>query len=166
MEDKTKLLFVCLGNIVRSPLAEHLFARMAEKDGAKDRYEVDSAGIGSWHVGEAPDRRMREVAAGRGLYYTGSAREFVDKDFERFDLILAMDESVKLSLASKARSMDDRAKILMMRTFDPRGGPKAEVPDPYYGGLEGFERVYDIVERSCTGLLGALEEGELPRNGA
>ncbi len=161
MERKTRILFVCLGNIVRSPLAEHLFAHLSEKAGKGGEYEVDSAGTGAWHIGETPDVRMRQVASGRGLDYTGRARQFSPTDFDRFDWIIAMDASNRMSLASQARSEADRGKIRLLRAFDPSGGPGAEVPDPYYGGIDGFERVFDIVERSCRGLLEALEIGSL-----
>ena len=161
MGNKTRLLFVCLGNIVRSPLAEKLFAHLAERDGTGHRYEVDSAGIGGWHVGEHPDARMRQVATGRGFSYNGRARQFTPKDFDRFDWIIVMDASNRMSLNSQARNDADRNRIRMLRAFDPHGTADEEVPDPYYGGIDGFERVYDVVERSCAGLLEALEGGSL-----
>ena len=157
MTDKTRILFVCLGNIVRSPLAENMFRHLASQAGVGDQYEADSAGIGAWHVGESPDERMRHVAAGRGLLYDGSARQFSPRDFDRFDLIIAMDQDNRANLLYQARSQADREKIRLMREFDSLGMPQAEVPDPYYGGLRGFEEVYDIVERSCKGLLEVLQ---------
>jgi len=157
----TRICFVCLGNIVRSPLAENLFLHLAEQDGKLDGFEVDSAGIGNWHLGEPPDARMRRVAARRGLIYNGRARQFQASDFSRFDLIVAMDFENKKDLLGLARKPEDRAKIHTLREFDQYGGPKAAVPDPYYGGIDGFEEVYDIVERSIRGLLAALEDGLL-----
>jgi protein-tyrosine phosphatase len=159
MEEKIRILFVCLGNIVRSPLAESLFAHLAGESGAGHRYEVDSAGTGGWHIGERPDARMRQVAAGRGFVYDGRARQFEANDFARFDWVIAMDASNRMTLESMARSEAEREKIRMLRAFDPSGSEDDPVPDPYYGGIDGFERVYDIVERSCRGLLDALEEG-------
>lgn len=159
MPEKTRLCFVCLGNIVRSPLAENLFRSLAEEDGVGDRFEVASAGTSGWHLDEPPDARMRQVAAARGLEYTGRARRFTPQDFDRFDLILAMDSSNREDLLDMAPDAAARAKIRLLREFDPRGGPNASVPDPYYGGLAGFEQAYQIVERSCRGLLEALKNG-------
>ena len=156
-----RILFVCLGNIVRSPLAENLFLHLADRAGYGDRYTADSAGTGGWHAGEKPDARMRQVAAGHGFLYSGSARQFNRQDFDRFDLIVAMDQDNQADLTYLARSQEDREKIHLMREFDPEGGPRAEVPDPYYGGMEGFEHVFQIVKRSCQGLLEALERGDL-----
>jgi len=158
-----RILFVCLGNIVRSPLAENMFRHLAEQAGLADRYEVDSAGTGGWHVGERPDRRMRQVAARHGFRYDGRARQFQQSDFDHFDLIIAMDAQNRADLRRLARSPEDEAKIHTLREFDPHGGPTAPVPDPYYGGIDGFEEVYTIVERSCRALLDALiAESEHP----
>lgn len=156
-----RILFVCLGNIVRSPLAANLFLRLAEQAGVSEKYTVDSAGTGTWHIGEGPDARMRHVAARRGLQYTHTARQFKRQDFDRFDLIIPMDRDNRDDLLRLARSDADRAIIHLMRAFDPQGGAHAEVPDPFYGGPEGFEQVYQIIERSCKGLLQALEEEKL-----
>ncbi len=164
LSEKTRLLFVCLGNIVRSPLAENMFQHLAETAGVFDAYEVDSAGTGGWHVGESPDSRMRRVAEQRGLVYDGRARQFSPSDFARFDWIIAMDQENRANLRALARSQADQDKIRLMREFDPLGGPNAEVPDPYYGGIRGFEEVYDIVERACKGLLETLEQGKVMSN--
>ena len=158
MTTKTRILFVCLGNIVRSPLAESMFRHLAAEAGVADKYEVDSAGTGAYHVGERPDSRMRRVAVRRGFRYDGRARQFSRQDFDRFDLIIAMDMSNRNSLYGLARSQADRDKIHSMREYDPLGGPQDGVPDPYYGGMDGFERTYDIVERSCKGQLETLEK--------
>jgi protein-tyrosine phosphatase len=161
LSEITRICFVCLGNIVRSPLGENMFKHLAKEVGVADRYEVDSAGTGAWHVGESPDRRMRQVAARRGFKYDGRARQFKQSDFEKFDLIIAMDTQNRANLRRLARSAADEAKIHLMREFDPQGSPQDSVPDPYYDGIDGFEHVYDIVERSCKGLLDALEDGQL-----
>lgn len=151
-----KILFVCLGNIVRSPLAENLFRHLAAKAGVGEQFELDSAGIGNWHVGEHPDPRMRQVAAGHGLVYDGSARQVTPRDLDRFDLILAMDTENRQDLLTMARTPEHRRRIRLMRDFDPTSGANASVPDPYYGGMEGFENVYAIIERSARGLLDNL----------
>jgi protein-tyrosine phosphatase len=146
---------------VRSPLAENLFLHLAEQQGVAHKYQADSAGTSSWHTGESPDTRMRRVAARHGLSYSGRARQFQESDLDRFDLILAMDRNNYAELLRQARSDQQRKKIRLLREFDPLGGPRAEVPDPYYGGLDGFEETYQVVERSCRGLLDALEVGKL-----
>lgn len=159
MPEKTRICFVCLGNIVRSPLAENLFQSVVEEAGVADRYQVDSAGTSGWHLDEPPDGRMRRVAAARGLNYTGRARRFSREDFNRFDLIVAMDASNREDLMDLAPNAEARAKVRLLREFDPHGGPNVPVPDPYYGGIDGFEEVYQIVERSCRGLFEALRNG-------
>ena len=158
-----RVLFVCLGNIVRSPLAEALFRHYVRQRGLEGKYEADSAGTGGWHVGEGPDPRMVRVAARHGLHYNHRARQFHPRDFERFDLILVMDYDNWAHLMALAGGNPAyQRKIRFLREFDPQGGPQAEVPDPYYGGPEGFERVYEVIDRSVQGLLDALEEGRLP----
>lgn len=152
-----KICFVCLGNIVRSPVAEALFAQLVAQAGVKDKYEVDSAAVGPWHIGEAPDGRMRRVAARHGLIYDHRGRQFRSGDLDRFDLVLAMDLENREHLLSLAKTSEHRAKIHLLREFDPHGGMQASVPDPYYDGIEGFEEVYEIVERSVAGLFKALE---------
>lgn len=159
MQEVTRICFVCLGNIVRSPLAMNMFAHLARESGVLDRYELDSAGTSAWHVGEEPDSRMRRVAAQEGLHYEGRARQFKPGDFNRFDLIVAMDRENRKDLFSLAHTPEDRNKIHMLREFDPFGGEGAAVPDPYYGGIHGFIETYKVIERSCRGLLKALEDG-------
>lgn len=156
-----RICFVCLGNIVRSPLAKSLFRSLAVQAGVGEKYQVDSAGTGPWHVGESPDTRMRRVAARHGLSYNGRARQFQLAEFERFDLILAMDRENYNELNLMARADNQRKKVHMLREFDPLGDPKSAVPDPYYASLDSFEEVFAIIERSCRGLLEALESGNL-----
>ncbi|MFQ5943863.1 MAG: low molecular weight protein-tyrosine-phosphatase [Anaerolineales bacterium] len=156
----TRLLFVCLGNIIRSPLAEHLFQFQAEQAEVADKYSVDSAGTAAWHVGEAPDPRMRKTAESHGVSYSGSARQVREDDFDDFDWIMAMDGSNRRDLMEMAGSPDRQAKIRLLRDFDPER-TESDVPDPYYGGAQGFEITYQIVERSVRGLLEALEAGEI-----
>lgn len=160
MTEVTKVCFVCLGNIVRSPLAENIFRQLVDKAGLRGKYEVDSAGISAWHVGEKPDSRMRRVAASHGFEYSGRARQFQPEDFDRFDLVVAMDTSNRKNLIDLIEKPEHQEKIQQMRAFDPQGGADMAVPDPYYGGIDGFEEVYQIVERSCRGLLETLENGK------
>lgn len=155
-----RLLFVCLGNIIRSPLAEHLFLDQAQEAGVEDKYQVDSAGTAAYHIGEAPDPRMRSTASARGVNYSGRARQIQPEDFDNFDLILAMDRSNERELLALAGSTQRQGKVRLLREFDTVDGD-ANVPDPYYGGSEGFEATYDIVERSVRGLLEQLEAGEV-----
>ena len=156
-----RLCFVCLGNIVRSPLAENLFLHLVAQKGLEGRYTAASAGVANYHVGEHPDSRMRQVARARGLVYDGRGRQFERRDFERFDLILAMDGENLAGLRWLASTPEEKTKLHLLREFDPQceAGKPGDVPDPYYGGMGGFEDVYDIVERSCQGLLAALENG-------
>lgn len=154
-----KICFVCQGNIIRSPLAENIFRQMAEEGGLSEKYHLDSAGTSAYHVGEAPDRRMRQVAAKHGFNYSGRARQFWREDLETYDLILVMDQNNRRILESMAQDSSQAKKIHMMREFDLQSGEDLDVPDPYYGGLEGFEVTFQIVKRSCEGLLEALESG-------
>lgn len=156
----TRLLFVCLGNIIRSPLAENLFLYHAEQAGVDGRYSVDSAGTAAYHVGQPPDRRMRKTAESHGVNNIGTARQIREIDFDEFDWILAMDRNNRRDLLDIAGSPESRAKVRLMREFDPEQSDP-DVPDPYYGGEEGFEVTYGIVERSVRGLLEALEAGEI-----
>jgi len=154
-----RILFVCMGNIIRSPLAENLFRKQAEAAGLDGKYQVDSAGTGGWHAGESPDARMRRTAARHGLVYDGSARQVRLSDFDKFDMIVAMDSDNRTELQARARKPEDRRKIRLLRDFDRAAGSNASVPDPYFGGDEGFEETYQIVEAGVRGLLQALEEG-------
>jgi protein-tyrosine phosphatase len=154
-----KICFVCQGNIIRSPLAENMFRHLAEMRGVDGQYQLDSAGTSAYHVGEPPDRRMRQVARKRGFEYDGQARQFRRDEFDQHDLILAMDRS-NLKILKSWADDDQLAKIHLMREYDPQQGGNLDVPDPYYGGPEGFEDTYEIVKRSCEGLLEALESGK------
>ncbi len=150
-----KLLFVCLGNICRSPTAEGVMRGLVAEAGLEDRIEIDSAGTGGWHVGAPPDARATEAARRRGLTLDGAARRVTPDDFAEFDLILAMDRDNVEALKAVAPDDPGRAKVRLLREYDPasRGAPDLDVPDPYYGGPAGFDVVLDQVEAACRGLL-------------
>jgi protein-tyrosine phosphatase len=156
----TRLLFVCLGNIIRSPLAENLFMFEAAQAGVDDNYSADSAGTAAWHVGEPPDPRMRKTAKSHGVKYSGTARQVQEIDFDLFDWIIAMDGSNQRDLSELADTPEKQAKVRLLRDFDPEPSDP-DVPDPYYGGAEGFETTFRIVERSVRGLLAALEANQI-----
>ena len=158
MKITQRICFVCSGNIIRSPLAENLFLHLADEAGIVDKYEVDSAGTSAYHIGEHPDGRMRRVAASHGYKYDGRARQFIRRDLDYFDLILVMDMENLVDLEYMVKKPEHRSKIQLLREYDPQGGPDSIVPDPYYGGIHGFEETFRIVERSIRGLLTALEE--------
>jgi protein-tyrosine phosphatase len=155
-----KILFVCLGNICRSPTAHGVMQKLVDDAGLASRISIDSAGTGNWHVGELPDPRSREAAMLRGYDLTHRARQVAPEDFERFDLILAMDRSNLRHLKAMPQG---RARVDLLRSFEPGAPAGAEVPDPYSGGGEDFERVLDICERACAGVLGYVRE-RLPRS--
>jgi protein-tyrosine phosphatase len=147
----TRILFVCLGNICRSPTAEGVMRRIVREEGLEHEVEVDSAGTGGWHVGAAPDRRATEAARRRGTTLEGAARRFDPRhDFDRFDLIVAMDAENRRDLLALAPDEEARAKVRMLRAGD------LDVPDPYYGGADGFEEVLDLVEEAARSLLDEL----------
>jgi len=146
-----KVLFVCLGNICRSPTAEGVFRHKVREAGLEDRIEIDSAGTGDWHVGKAPDARTRAAALRRGYDLSSlRARQVSMADFSRYDLILAMDHA-NLRDLKHLRAGSGKAELdLFLRRYDLSID---EVPDPYYGGEDGFEQVLDLVEQACDGLL-------------
>ena len=152
-----KICFVCQGNIIRSPLAENMFRHLAEEAGLSGKYQLESAGTSAYHVGQAPDKRMRQAAAEHGFHYTGRARQFWREDLDKYDLILVMDQNNRRILESMVQNNPQKNKIHMLREFDAQGSGDLDVPDPYYGGVEGFEATFQIVTRSCEGLLEALE---------
>jgi protein-tyrosine phosphatase len=150
-----RILFVCMGNICRSPTAEGVMRALLRAGGLEGRIEVDSAGIGSWHAGDPPDARATAAALARDIELDGAAREVTSGDFERFDLLLAMDRDNERELRARAPDDAARAKVRLLREFDPAAvaAGDLEVPDPYYGGPHGFERVLDLVTAACRGLL-------------
>lgn len=152
-----KLLFVCLGNICRSPSAENIMRYLIEKEGLSDQIVCDSAGTASYHLGEPPDRRMKAAAEKRGIKLEGKARQFQPSDFEKYDLILAMDRDNYWSLVSLDPEKKYRDKIKMMCNY-AKSYPDQEVPDPYYGGTEGFNHVIDLLLDACSELLESIKK--------
>jgi len=171
-----RILFVCLGNICRSPTAEGVMRALVREAGLEESIELDSAGTGGWHVGSPPDERATETALARGIALEGSARQVRREDFEDFDLILAMDQANLAELGRLAPDGQARSRVRLLREFDPassapvasrRPTEELEVPDPYYDSSRGFEDVLDIVQAACVGLLEELREQlEQARGGA
>ena len=158
MSDKYKILFVCLGNICRSPAAEGIFRQMAEKRGLGERLEADSAGTYAGHTGEQPDSRMRNAAYARGYLLTHRARQVRLRDFEEFDRIVAMDDTNYHNLYRLAPSREAGNRIYRMSEFFREHPNWTHVPDPYYEGHEGFELVLDMLEDGCRTLLDDLDK--------
>lgn len=150
---KERILFVCLGNICRSPAAEAVLRRMADDAGYGGRLETDSAGTYGGHAGNLPDARMRNAAARRGYRLTHRARRVAEEDFQRFDRIVAMDDANYEALHRLAPSREAARRIFRMAEFCRRHPDCTHIPDPYYEGHEGFERVLDLLEDGCEGLL-------------
>jgi low molecular weight protein-tyrosine phosphatase len=150
-----RLLFVCLGNICRSPTAEGTMRALVDQAGLGRQVQLDSAGTGSWHVGDPPDGRAIAAARARGIELRGAAREVTPGDFDDFDLVLAMDRSNMRALRRLAPSDQAREKVRLLREFDPASARAADldVPDPYYGAAGGFDEVLDLVQAACAGLL-------------
>ena len=153
--DRTSVLFVCLGNICRSPLAEGIFDHLVHEAGLDDRFDIDSAGTGAWHVGERPDARAAMVATKHGIELDSRARQITSDDLDRFDYVIAMDRENLRNVSRMVDASDSETEVHLLRTFDEEEGD--EVPDPYYGGASGFETVYEMLHRSCQTLLERLK---------
>ncbi len=147
-----KVLFVCMGNICRSPSGEGVFTKLVDDAGLSDQFNIDSAGTSAYHIGESADARMRKHAAKRGLQLTSRSRKFTRADLEKFDYILAMDYENYRDILGYDRHGTCGDKVYMMNDFSETD-KGADVPDPYYGGPAGFEIVLDMLEESCRGLL-------------
>lgn len=151
-DSRIGVLFICLGNICRSPLAEGVFLHKINEQGIASRFSVDSAGTGGWHAGEPADARAQATARRKGVTLVSRARQVRIEDFSRFHYLIAMDESNRENLLAMG-APEDRTHLLLNFAAQQR---LREVPDPYYGGDDGFETVYSLVDLGCTGLLTEL----------
>ncbi|MBS0198223.1 MAG: low molecular weight phosphotyrosine protein phosphatase [Planctomycetes bacterium] len=153
-ENQTGVLFVCLGNICRSPLAKALFIDHARRANRLDQFRIDSCGLGGWHAGGPADPRTVQIAAANGIELVHTARQVHRGDATAFDLLIAMDQNNVRGLLELGMPAE---KVKLMRSFDPSvRGPAPDVPDPYYGGEEGFRHMYEMLHRACGGLLAHL----------
>jgi protein-tyrosine phosphatase len=157
-----KILFVCLGNICRSPSAEGVMNHLLAQEKLTGQVVCDSAGTSAYHIGEPPDRRMTAAAKQRGILLVGQARQFTKADFEKFDLILAMDRDNFADICFLDPAGKYKYKVRLMCDFCTRHTLR-EVPDPYYGGPEGFNQVVDLLLDACEGLLNYIKKEELER---
>lgn len=158
--EKYKILFVCLGNICRSPAGEGIMKDLIQKEGLSSTIEVDSAGTSGWHNGELPDSRMRKHGAKRGYKFDSLSRKFTVRDFDEFDVILAMDDSNFDNIIALSPDLDSQKKVYRMTDFSQRY-QHDHIPDPYYMGADGFELVLDLLEDACDGLLKKVRENSL-----
>jgi protein-tyrosine phosphatase len=156
MTAPVRVLFVCLGNICRSPTAEGVFRARVEAVGLRDRFLIDSAGTGDWHLGHLPDPRTREVAEARGFRLEHRARQVKPADLDAFDVVVAMDEANHRDLMAMALSAEAQAKVRLFLEFHPLEPRRAAVPDPYLGTRADFEHVFDLCDEAALGLLREL----------
>lgn len=159
---KVKVLFVCLGNICRSPLAEAIFKHKIKERGLAHLVEADSCGTSNYHIGDQPDSRTIANAKKNGVAIDHCGRQLCAEDFQKFDYILAMDKSNYSNILRLPESGQYASKVKMMREFDPLTG-SGEVPDPYYGGEKGFQEVFDILDRTMEKFIDHLEAAELKK---
>ncbi|MFF5974975.1 low molecular weight protein-tyrosine-phosphatase [Streptomyces sp. NPDC012769] len=151
-----RVCFVCTGNICRSPMAEHVFRARVAEAGLADAVAVDSAGTGGWHEGDGADPRTVAVLGDHGYESEHTARQFRASWFSGLELVIALDEGHLRALRRLAPTPEDAAKIRLLRSYDPGAGADLDVPDPYYGGRDGFEECLEMVESASEGLLAAV----------
>ena len=155
------LCFVCLGNICRSPTAAAVMRHRVAQAELGERIVIESAGTASWHIGESPDERSVAEAGRRGIPMHDRGQQFQAGDFDRFFMVLAADYDNAAALRALARGPEDETKIHLLRSFDPSAEGDLAVPDPYFGGPDGFARVFDLIDAACVGLLDHLVDGPL-----
>lgn len=164
LDSRAGVLFVCLGNICRSPLAKVIFERHVQRAGLIEHVRIDSCGTGGWHEGEGADPRSIRIAADRGLRLRHVARKLHHTDFESFAILIAMDRSNRMNMLNLGAPKEH---VHLMRAFDPALAqspePELDVPDPYYGGDDGFAKVFDMLDVACVGLLKYVAESKLRR---
>jgi len=153
-----RVCFVCTGNICRSPMAESVFRARIGEAGLDGLVEVDSAGTGGWHEGDGADPRTVSVLEENGYDSGHTARQFQPSWFSRLDLVIALDTGHLKALRRLAPTQEDAAKVRMLRSYDPAAGDDLDVPDPYYGGMDGFEECLEMVEAASEGLLAQVRE--------
>ncbi|AZQ62484.1 low molecular weight phosphotyrosine protein phosphatase [Flammeovirga pectinis] len=157
MATNNSVLFVCLGNICRSPLADGLMIHEVNKRGIAAQFKIDSAGTYAGHAGEKADKRMRKTAANHGVELKSIARQFIVDDFDKFEHIVVMDDSNLNNVLNLTRNDSDRNKVIKLRSFDNQKSGK-DVDDPYYGGIAGFDNCYNVVSESIVNFLNKLLE--------
>ena len=150
---QNKILFVCLGNICRSPMGEGIMKHLVSEQNLSKKFFIDSAGTAAYHIGKLADPRMRTTANKHDIILNSRARQFQSSDFDDFDYIFVMDKSNYDNVTELIKRDEDKEKIFMIRDFDDGVYKGQDVPDPYYGGDVGFENVYQILLRSCTKVL-------------
>lgn len=155
---KTSILFVCLGNICRSPAAEGIMRQIISRNGLEGSFDTDSAGIGGWHAGQLPDSRMRRHGAAHGYRFDSRARQVTNEDLLRFDYIVTMDRENYKAMTAMAQTEEQRHKIIKMADFLQHHPGLATIPDPYYGKDRDFETVIELLEDACEGLFRHLTE--------
>ena len=158
--EKYKILFVCLGNICRSPAGEGIMKKLIDLEKLRNKIEVDSAGTSGWHSGDLPDLRMRQHGAKRGYHFDSCSRKFTQNDFYDFDIILAMDDTNYYDILSLSPNLESNNKVYRMTDFLQKL-KHDHIPDPYYSGAAGFELVLDLLEDACEGLLAEVKRNLL-----
>ena len=151
-----RVMFICTGNICRSPLAHAVFKHLVKLEGLENKIKIESSGTGAWHVGEQADTRMRRTASDHGVRLDHRSRQLQRKDLSDYDLLLTMDLQNYRDTLALCRSEEERDKVAMFRDYDPVEG--GDVPDPWFGGMDGFDTVWYIVSRTCTSLLGEIRK--------
>lgn len=154
---KYKILFVCLGNICRSPAAEGIMKKLINENNLSDKVIIDSAGTSGYHIGELPDSRMRKHGSRRDYDFNSRSRKFTENDFELFDMIIAMDDNNYHNIVNLAPNLDSVSKVHRMTDFSIKHSHD-HIPDPYYSGSDGFELVLDLLEDACEGLLNKIKK--------